>query len=112
MRRSSYGFARLVEAIDKPLGFYVLALLIVEGLLTTLLIFSNVEPYAQVWGLWVVTGLFILVFATVSLFVWYKPTHLTFTGFEALVGMGKASYGTDEEEVAQRALPGGTAAPD
>lgn len=112
MRQSDHGFARLVEAVDKPLGFYVLALLIVEGFLTILLIFSDLSMEAKTWGMWAVIGLFVLVVCLVSAFVWFKPTNLTFTGLEALVEMDKISYGTETGEIAKRDLPSGTISPD
>ena len=112
MRHSDSGFARTVEAIDKPLGFYVLALLIVEGFLTTLLIFSDLDTGAKTWGMWAGIGLFVLVVGVVSALVWFRPTNLTFTGYEALVGMGKFTYGTETGEVEEKDLPSGTARPE
>ena len=111
MRHSDSGFARTVDAIDKPLGFYALALLIVEGFLTILLIFSDLDTGAKTWGMGAIIGLFVLVVGVVSALVWFKPTNLTFTGFEALVSMGKIPYGTDTGEVEEKDLPSGTARP-
>ena len=112
MHQSDSGFARVVEAIDKPLGFYALALLIVEGFLTILLIFSDLSTDAKTWGMYAIIGLFVLVVGIVSLLVWFKPTNLTFTGFEALVGMDKITYGTEAGEIEKKDLPSGTAAPE
>lgn len=112
MPHSYSGFVRIVEAIDKPLGFYVLSLLIAEGFLTTILIFSDLGAGAKTWGMWAVIGQFVLVVCVVSALVWFKPTNLTFTGFEALVGMGKLPYGTDTAEIEEKDLPSGTARPE
>ena len=96
---SASASSRLVESIDKPLGFYVLALLIVEGFLTTIVVLSDLDAGAKTWAMWAVIGLFVLVVLIVTAFVWFKPTHLTFTGFETLVDRGKAAYGTETSEV-------------
>ncbi len=112
MRHSYSGYSRIVDAIDKPLGFYALALLIVEGFLTILLIFSDLDKGDKTWGMWAIIGLFVLVLVVVSALVWFKPTNLTFTGYEALVSMGRITYGTDTGEVAEKDLPSGTARPE
>ena len=112
MREPHHGVERLIDAIDKPLGFFVLALLIVEGFLSTVLILSDLDSTAKAWGMGAIIGLFVLVVAVVGLLVWHRPTNLTFTGYEALVSMGKITYGTDRGEVAEKDLPSGTARPE
>ena len=112
MRHSHSGYTRLVDAIDKPLGFYVLALLIVEGFLSIVLIFSDLDKGAKAWGMGAIIGLFVLVVLIVSALVWSKPTNLTFTGYEALVDRGKITYGTDMGEVEEKDLPSGTVRPE
>lgn len=112
MNHSHSGLARIIDAIDKPLGFYVLALLIVELFLTTILTLSDLDQAAITWGMWAGIVLFVLVLAAVTALVWFKPTHLTFTGYETLVSMGKIPYGTDTGEVAVKDLPSGTARPE
>lgn len=107
MRASGAGWERLIQAADKPLGFYVLALLIVEGFLTTLLIFSDLSAGDKAKGMWAVIGLFVLVCATVSVTVWFRPTHLTFTGYEALVDRGRIAYGTETAELDAHDRPSG-----
>ena len=109
MRRlDTGGFTRLVEAVDKPLGFYVLALLIVEGFLTIVLTLSDLNASAKAWGMASIIGLFVMVVLLVSILVRFKPTSLTFTGFETLVSIGRASYGTDAAEKDKARLPSGT----
>lgn len=99
MQVSRSGWARIIEAIDKPLGFYVLALFIVEGFLSLILIFSDLSPNAQEAGMWAVVGLFMFVVFVVSMCVWFKPKHLIFTELGTLTEMGKATYGTDANAV-------------
>ena len=112
MQRPQSGFARIIEAIDKPLGFYVLALLIVESFLTVVLIFSELGAPVQERGMWAGVGLFGGVVLIVTVIVWNKPTHLTFTELGSLIQMGKVSYGTDTNVVAiKNKLPSGVAAP-
>ncbi len=108
MMQSRSGWVRIIEAIDKPLGFFVLALLIVEGFLVLVLTLSGLEPKMQERGMWAGVGLFIFVLCIVTICVWKKPTHLTFSERGSLVEMGKASYGTESEEVKGYDLPKGT----
>ena len=68
---------KLVEAITTPLGFFVLALLIVE---------------------------FVLVIGVVSVFVWNKPDNLTFDKEAHLVDRGRIPYGSDEEQVSLQTM--------
>ena len=111
MRYPDSIYARSAESIGKPLGFYVLALLIVEGFLTTLLVASDLDKGDKRWGMWAGIGLFVLVVGIVSAFVWVKPTNLTFTGHDSLVSMGIITYGTDTREVKEKDLPSGTVRP-
>lgn len=108
MRPSRSGLVRIIEAIDKPLGFFVLALLIVEGFLVLVLTLSGLESQAQERGMWAGVGLFVFVVLLVTICVWKKPTHLTFTERGSLVEMGKASYGTETAEIKADNLPSGT----
>lgn len=108
MQQSRPGWCRIIEAIDKPLGFYVLALLIVESFLTIVITVADLEPRVKEFGMWAGVGLFLAVVGVVTLCVWYKPTHLTFTERGSLVEMGKASYGTESAPVKEDNLPSGT----
>ena len=105
MQQRQTGWARIIEVIDKPL---VLALLIVEAFLSTVLIFSDLNPGARERGMWAIVLLFVFVVGIVSLLVWHKPTHLTFTGFDSLVESGRASFGTYMKPVSGDELPTGT----
>ena len=90
--------AGILKAITMPLGFYSLALLIVEGFLAVVLTYGNLEPDLQREGMRCGIGLFLLVLIVVSLFVWFKPTHLIYSEYGSLVHAGKVPYGTELEE--------------
>jgi heme A synthase len=68
----------VVECIDKPLGFFVLALLIVEAFLGSVLIFSKLTEEHQFYGMFVGVGMFIVVILIVSILVWNKPHNLMY----------------------------------
>ena len=112
MQQSRSGWCRIIEAIDKPLGFYVLALLIVESFLTIVITVADLEPRVKELGMWAGVGLFLAVVGVVTLCVWHKPTHLTFTERGSLVEMGKASYGTETGVVPLNRLPNGVTQPE
>jgi len=69
---------KLIEAITAPLGFFVLALLIVEVFLSLVLVASDLQPSSKAIGMYLVVGMFVLVSILVFLLVWYKPRNLTF----------------------------------
>jgi hypothetical protein len=81
------------------LGFYVLALLIVESFLAAVLIFAEIPTSERMTGVWVGAVMFALVVALVTLLVWHKPDNLTFDKEAHLVDRGKIPYGSDEERV-------------
>ena len=71
-------WARIIESIDSPLGFFVLALLIVEVCITIILTSSQM-PKGEIFnGLLVGSGLFCLVIIAVFILVFFKPENLTF----------------------------------
>lgn len=89
MTPDNKGRASLVSVITTPLGFFGLALLIVEGFLGIILIGSSRKDNGltgnqQFAGIWIGSGLFVLIVLIVTILVWVKPTHLTFTGGEHL----------------------------
>jgi len=67
-----------LKAITAPLGFFVLALLIVEGFLAAVLAAGNLDVSLQSWALGAGIGLFVFVVVIVAIFVWFKPENLTF----------------------------------
>ncbi len=68
----------LLKAITSPLGFFAFSLLIVEGFLTIVLIYSDLEALHKFWGMLIGAGLFLLVVSGVWLLCWIKPRSLTF----------------------------------
>jgi hypothetical protein len=89
----------ILDTITAPLGFFVLALLIVETFLANVLIFAQLEP-AQRWnGVLLGVGMFVLVVVVVSLLVWFKPQNLTFDKTAHLIDRGKVLWGTAQAPV-------------
>lgn len=67
----------ILSVIKSPLGFYVLALLIVESFLTIVLTVSNLTTDHKMTGLYMGVGLFVIVTFFVTLLVWHKPENIT-----------------------------------
>ena len=80
---------RLIEAITTPLGFFVLALLIVETFLATVLVGGNLQLELKVVGMWAGLSMFVLVVIAVFVLVWSKPSHITFDKDAHLIERGK-----------------------
>ena len=93
------GRAKLVAGTTAPLGFFALALLIIESFLGVVLIFADLPASERMTLVWVGVGMFALVMIPVILFVWFKPDNLTFDKEAHLVDRGKIPYGSDEESV-------------
>jgi hypothetical protein len=94
---------RIIEVIDKPLGFYVLALLIIESFLGLVLVGAKNLQGEQLYnGMWMGVGMFILVIAVVTIIVLWKPQNLTFDKNAHLIDRGKATFGTDKKPVKNR----------
>ena len=104
--------AKLVAGITAPLGFYVLALLIVESFLAAVLILAEIPTSERMTGVLVGAGMFALVIVLVTLLVWKKPDNLTFDKEAHLVDRGKTPYGSDEESVPPEAVFSSTKAPE
>jgi hypothetical protein len=77
-RSSGESRVRVLDSITAPLGFFVLALLIVETFLGSVLIGAKLEAAAQLIGMWMGVAMFVLVVMLVFLLVWFKPENLTF----------------------------------
>ncbi len=90
---------QIIEAITAPLGFFVLALLIVEAFLATILIGATLENTDKVAGMYLGVGLFVFVTFSVSLLVWFKPDNLTFDKEAHLRNRGKPPFGSDTHTV-------------
>jgi heme A synthase len=68
----------IINAINSPLGFYVLALLIAEAAIGMVLVESDLTAKDKFYGLILAVGMFVLVVIVVTLLVWFKPKNLTF----------------------------------
>lgn len=90
---------KALEAITAPLGFFVLALLIVEGFLGAVLIGANMQSNEKMTGIYLGVAMFVLVVCIVAVIDWFKPSHLTFDKEAHLLDRGKLPYGTDSERV-------------
>lgn len=102
MRNGKEVWCKIIESITAPLGFFVLALLIVESFLATVLIGGNLSKEDQMTCVWLGVSLFILVTIAVFILVWFKPENLTFDKQSHLIKQGKAAYGTDLTPVVNR----------
>ena len=72
----------ILQTINNPLGFFALALLIVEGFLGIVLIFAK-DPHPEnlsFWGMCIGAGLFLLVVLIVAALTWWKPDALGLSG--------------------------------
>ncbi|HEX7890745.1 MAG TPA: hypothetical protein VF522_15400 [Ramlibacter sp.] len=94
MSTSEASKSQIIEAITAPLGFFVLALLIVEAFLATVLIGAELQNTDRVFGMYLGVGLFILVVVVVGLFVWFKPENLTFDKEAHLRDRNRPPFGT------------------
>ena len=78
MEDAKAGRVRLIEVITAPLGFFVLALLIVEAFLGTVLIATNLDAAGILQCIWLGVAMFVMVVGIVAVLVWYRPDNLTF----------------------------------
>jgi hypothetical protein len=88
---------KLIEAIDRPLGFYVLALLIVEAFIATV---SGVARFTQQYLLWALllgVGMFVYITLTVTIIVWNKAHVLMFDRDAHL--QERVPYGSEKNPV-------------
>jgi hypothetical protein len=88
----------ILGAINAPLGFYVLALLIAETTIGLVLIKSDLDSAGKFRGLLLAVGMFVLVVIIVTLLTWYKPENLTFDRDAHL--MWRIPYGSEVEKFA------------
>lgn len=95
---------KVIAAISAPLGFFVLALLIVETFLATVLIGANLEKENKMCGIWLGVSLFVVVVVGVWVLVWFKPENLVFDQDAILADRGKVPYGTDKRQITNPSL--------
>lgn len=88
---------RLVEVTTAPLGFFVLALVIVETFLGTVLLGGELPGEDKVILVYLGVCMFVLVVGVVTTLVWRKPQNLVFdkeaytNQLKAAVSLGAAS---------------------
>jgi heme A synthase len=71
----------IINVITTPLGFFALALLILEGFLGIVLIGpSGLTNDIKAIGLYIASGAFFGLIFLVTLLVWFKPLNLTLQG--------------------------------
>jgi hypothetical protein len=85
----------ILKVITSPLGFFVLALLIAETMITIVLVGSNLEQSQKFYGLLLGVSMFVLVVILVTLLVWFKPENLIFDRDAHLIDRGKIPYGSE-----------------
>jgi cbb3-type cytochrome oxidase subunit 1 len=90
---------RIIEAIDSPLGFYVLALLIVESFLGLVLGTTKLDADHQFSGMLWGIGLFVFVVLIVTILVWFRPLNLTFDRAAHLKQARQGPFGTEKKQV-------------
>lgn len=95
--------SRVIEVIDRPLGFYVLALLIVETFIGIVVGLGRESEGTLRLGLWLGVGMFVYITLSVSVLVWSKAHLLTFDRDAHLKDRRRqAPYGTERRQVKDR----------
>jgi heme A synthase len=89
----------IIKVITSPLGFFALALLIVEGFLGTIVIGSGTEE-AKVLGMWMAISAFGGIVIIVALMVWKIPENLTLRGEDWMERMKhEKNWGSDSDPI-------------
>jgi hypothetical protein len=92
-------WGKIIETIDRPLGFFVLALLIVESFLGLVLGISKFDTEHQYSGMLWGIALFVFVVFTVTILVWFKPENLTYDKDAHLAQRRRSQFGTEKKQV-------------
>ena len=74
----------IIRSVTAPLGFFVLALLIAEAFLGTVLIGAKIDASLQLICVWAGILMFVGVVLLVFILVWFKPMNLVFDKDSAL----------------------------
>lgn len=90
---------KLIEAINKPLGFYVLSLLIVETFIGLVVGFKDWSEQYRFYGLLLGVGMFVYITLIVSLLVWFKAKNLVFDQAHHIKEQKNIPYGTSKKPV-------------
>lgn len=85
-----------------PLGFFVLALLIVESFLAAVLLGAQLQPDQKMVCVWLGVGMFVLVVIGVWVLVLFRPWNLIFDKYAHLLDRGRIDYGDDEQPIGRR----------
>lgn len=80
-----------IEAVKSPLGFYVLALLIIEAFLAVMASACNFQRLDRLLVILAGLAVFVWLIHTVTDLVRSKPTHLIFDQTSMLIDRGKLS---------------------
>ena len=86
---------KIIDAVTSPLGFFVLALLIVVAFLATVLLAAGFQETMKATGMFTGVGMFLIVILIVTVLVWCKPDHLTFDKEAHLRDRNKPPFGTE-----------------
>lgn len=89
----------VLEAITTPLGFFVLALLIVESFIGAILVCGALDSKDKITAMFLGVGMFVLVVGIVAFLDWHKPSNLTFDRDAHLLDRGIVPWGTDQYRV-------------
>jgi len=79
----------IIGAVNSPLGFYVLALLIVEAFLVAVVAACGFQREDRLFVIEVGAALFALVVVIVTALVWSRPAHIVFDKTSILMDRGK-----------------------
>ena len=77
-RTSKASRAKILQQIQTPLGFYVLALLIIESTLSVVLTAANFEQHYKWFGFLCMIGVFASVVFIVTVLTAWKPKNLLY----------------------------------
>lgn len=69
-------WAAIIEQVKTPLGFFALALLVIEAIFGATVVFSNMTSLQQFVSLLIMAFLFVVVLVAVIVLTIVWPTHL------------------------------------
>jgi len=82
----------IIGSVTSPLGFYVLALLIIEAFLGTALVAGGLEAKNKFDVIVAALAVFVIVVAAVTLLVWARPSHIMLNSKSTLPDSGKIVF--------------------
>lgn len=99
--------ASVIEKVNSPIGFYVLALLIVESFIGTMIGVADFSSYIQFCCFLIGVVLFLLTIGIVTAIVWCKPHVLVYgerSHFGERMGTPPPEFGTNEKSVSEEEM--------